>query len=98
VCLVAALPAVKNGAQRPGGGGSLEPSFSTKLFDAALDGKVVVRKQGSHLAKLAKKGKGKEAKLAYTCNVMTDNRNGFVVEAELRQVSVTRSSAKPRKT
>jgi hypothetical protein len=50
------------------------------------------------MAKLAKKGKGKEAKLAYTCNVMTDNRNGFVVEAELRQVSVTRSSANPRKT
>jgi transposase len=38
-------------------------------------------------AKLAKKGKGKEAKLAYTGNVMTENRNGFVVEAELRQVS-----------
>ena len=31
-------------------------------------------------AKLAKKGKGKEAKLAYTGNVMTENRNGFVVE------------------
>src|SRR6516165_11500707 len=29
-----------------------------------------------------KKGKGKEAKLAYTGNVMTENRNGFVVEAE----------------
>src|SRR6266571_5047462 len=38
-------------------------------------------------AKLSKKGKGKEAKLAYTGNVMTENRNGFVVEAELRQVS-----------
>ena len=32
-------------------------------------------------AKLAKKGKGKEAKLAYTGNVMTENRNGFVVES-----------------
>ena len=31
-------------------------------------------------AKLAEKGKGKEAKLAYTGNVMTENRNGFVVE------------------
>ena len=29
----------------------------------------------------------REAKLAYTGNVMTENRNGFVVEAELRQVS-----------
>src|SRR6516164_6993502 len=47
-------------------------------------------------AKLAKKGKGKEAKLAYTGNVMTENRNGFVVEAELRQVSgmVERETAK----
>ena len=47
-------------------------------------------------AKLAKKGKGKEAKLAYTGNVMTENRNGFVVELELRQVSgaVERETAK----
>src|SRR5262249_62376590 len=47
-------------------------------------------------AKLAKKGKGKEAKLAYTGNVITENRNGFVVEAELRQVSgaVERETAK----
>ena len=47
-------------------------------------------------AKLSKKGKGKEAKLAYTGNVMTENRNGFVVEAELRQASgmVERETAK----
>jgi hypothetical protein len=47
-------------------------------------------------AKLAKKGKGKEAKLAYTGSVMTENRNGFVVEAELRQMSgtVERETAK----
>src|ERR1700685_3229792 len=47
-------------------------------------------------AKLSKKGKGKEAKLAYTGNIMTENGNGFVVEAELRQVSgtVERATAK----
>jgi transposase len=47
-------------------------------------------------AKLYKKGKGKEAKLSYIGNVMTENRNGFVVEAELRQVSgmVERAAAK----
>ena len=47
-------------------------------------------------AKLSKKGKGKEAKLAFTGNVMTENRNGFVVEAQLRQVSgmVERETAK----
>jgi hypothetical protein len=37
--------------------------------------------------KLAKKGKGKEAKLAYTGSVMTENRNGSAVEVELRQMS-----------
>ena len=40
-------------------------------------------------AKLYKKGKGKEAKLSYIGNVMTENRNGFVVEAELLPVSGT---------
>ena len=40
-------------------------------------------------AKLYKKGKGKEAKLSYIGNIMTENRNGFVVEAELRRVSGT---------
>ena len=40
-------------------------------------------------AKLYKKGKGKEAKLSYIGNIMTENRNGFVVEAELRQASGT---------
>ena len=47
-------------------------------------------------AKLYKKGKGKEAKLSYIGNVMTENRNGFVVEAELRPVSgtVEREAAK----
>jgi hypothetical protein len=46
--------------------------------------------------KLYKKGKGKEAELSYMGNVMTENRNGFVVEAELRQVSgtVERETAK----
>jgi hypothetical protein len=44
-------------------------------------------------AKLSKKGKGKEAKLAYTGNVMTENRNGFVVEAELRQAFGAHSPA-----
>ena len=37
--------------------------------------------------KLYKNGKGKEAKLSYIGNVTTENRDGFVVEAELRQVS-----------
>lgn len=35
-------------------------------------------------ARLARKGNGQEAKLAYCGNVMTENRNGLVVEAELK--------------
>lgn len=36
-------------------------------------------------ARLAKKGKGKEAKLCFTGHAITENRNGLVVEAELTQ-------------
>jgi transposase len=47
-------------------------------------------------ARLYKKGKGKEAKLSFMGNAMTENRNGLVVEAELRPVSgtVEREAAK----
>ena len=38
-------------------------------------------------AELYKKGKGREAKLSYIGSVMSENRNGFAVEAELRPVS-----------
>src|SRR5947209_9901400 len=44
-------------------------------------------------AKLYKKGKGKEAKLSFIGNVMTENRNGFVVAADLREVSGTAERA-----
>ena len=40
-------------------------------------------------ARLARKGSGKEAKLSYCGNVLIENRNGLVVEAELRQASGT---------
>jgi transposase len=47
-------------------------------------------------SKLYRKGKGKEAKLSFMGNAMTENRHGFVVEAELRQASgtVEREAAK----
>jgi hypothetical protein len=34
-------------------------------------------------ARLYRKGKGKEAKLSYVGNALTENRHGLVVEAEL---------------
>jgi len=38
-------------------------------------------------ARLAKKSKGKEAKLCFSANVITENRHGLVVEAELVQAT-----------
>jgi transposase len=40
-------------------------------------------------AKLAKKGKGKEAKLSYTGHVLMENRNGLAVDAKLTQATGT---------
>ena len=47
-------------------------------------------------AKLYKKGKGKEAKLSFIGNVMTENRNGFVVAADVREASGTAERAAAR--
>jgi len=40
-------------------------------------------------AKLFRKGKGKEARMVYMGHVMTENRNGFVVDARLSQATGT---------
>ena len=40
-------------------------------------------------ARLARKGNGKEAKLSYCGNVMIENRNGLIVDAELFQANGT---------
>jgi transposase len=71
--------------------GSSEPPSSGRNGERDFHGEK--RRNETHAsttepeAKLYKKGKGKEAKLSYVGNVMTENRNGFVVEAELRQAS-----------
>jgi len=73
--------------------GSSEPPSSGRNGERDFHGEK--RSNDTHAsatepeAKLYRKGKGKEAKLSYIGNVMTENRNGFVVEAELRQVSGT---------
>ena len=38
-------------------------------------------------AQLARKGKGKEAKLSYSGNLLVENRNGLIVNAELLQAN-----------
>jgi len=40
-------------------------------------------------ARLARKGRGKEARLCYSGHALTENRNGLIVEAELTQTSGT---------
>jgi transposase len=40
-------------------------------------------------ARLARKGNGKEAKLSYTGNLMTENRNGLIVNTEVLQSNGT---------
>jgi transposase len=40
-------------------------------------------------ARLARKGNGKEAKLSYNGNLLTENRNGLIVNAELLQANGT---------
>ena len=40
-------------------------------------------------ALLARKGKGKEAKLSYTGNLLVENRNGLIVNAEVLQANGT---------
>ena len=73
--------------------GSSEPPSSGRNGERDFHGEK--RSNETHVsttepeAKRYRKGKGKEAKLYYIGNVMTENRNGFVVEAELRQVSGT---------
>ena len=40
-------------------------------------------------AKMARKGKGKEAKLSYNGNLLVENRNGLIVDAEVFQANGT---------
>ena len=40
-------------------------------------------------AQLARKGEGKEAKLSYTGNLLIENRNGLIVDAEVFQANGT---------
>ena len=40
-------------------------------------------------AQMARKGRGKEAKLSYTGNLLVENRNGLIVNTELFQANGT---------
>ena len=74
-------------------GGSDEPPAGGRNGERDFHGEK--RSNDTHLsttdpeAKLYRKGSGKEAKLSYIGNVMTENRHGLVVEAELGGASGT---------
>jgi len=73
--------------------GSDEPPSSGRNGERDFHGEK--RSNDTHVsttdpeAKLYRKGSGKEAKLSYIGNVMTENRHGLVVEAELGGASGT---------
>jgi transposase len=47
-------------------------------------------------AKLARKGKGKEAKLSYSGNLLVENRNGLIVNSEVFEANSSPTSRAPR--
>ena len=73
--------------------GSSEPQSSGRNGERDFHGET--RSNDTHAsttdpeAKLYRKGKGKEAKLSYIGNAMTENRHGLVVETELGSASGT---------
>ena len=73
--------------------GSSEPPSSGRNGERDFHGET--RSNDTHAsttdpeAKLYRKGKGKEAKLSYIGNAMTENRHGLVVETELGSASGT---------
>ncbi len=71
-----------------------EPASDTDdLSNPAVDFHGETRSNDTHESKtdpealLARKGSGKEAKLSFCGNVLIENRNGLVVDAELRQAT-----------
>ena len=82
--------------------GSSEPPSSGRNGERDFHGET--RSNATHAsttdpeARLYKKGKGKEAKLSFIGNVMTENRNGFVVAGGPACRLRARPSARPRAT
>ena len=91
---VAAWASIKSFAAKDGSG---EPPAPGRNGERDFHGEK--RSNATHAsttdpeARLYKKGQGKEAKLSFIGNVMTENRNGFVVAADLREASGTAERA-----
>jgi transposase len=70
------------GDEPPAGGGGRNPDVD---FHGQRRGNASHRSTTDPEARLARKGRGKEAKLCYAGHTLIENRNGLIVEAELTQ-------------
>jgi len=74
------------GEEPPAGDGGRNPDVD---FHGEQRGNETHRSSTDPEARLARKGRGKEAKLCYAGHTLIENRNGLIVEAELTQASGT---------
>jgi transposase len=70
----------------PAGGGGRNPDVD---FHGQRRSNATHRSTTDPEARLARKGRGREARLCYVGHALTENRNGLIVEAELTQASGT---------
>jgi len=75
--------------EKPKGDGEDDPGNPTVNFRGEKRSNKTHQSTSDPDARLARKGNGQEAKLAYCGNVMTENRHGLVVEAELKMARGT---------
>jgi transposase len=75
-----------DGEEPPASGGGRNQSVD---FHGERRGNVSHRSTTDPEARLARKGFGKEAKLCYAGHVLSENRNGLIVECELTEASGT---------
>ena len=79
-------PIEEGGGDDPPVGGGRNPDVD---FHGERRGIETHRSSTDPEARLARKGRGKEAKLCYAGHTLVENRNGLIVEAELTQASGT---------
>jgi transposase len=76
----------EEGKEPPASGGGRNPDVD---FHGERRGNLSHRSTSDPEARLARKGRGKEARLCYAGHTLIENRNGLIVEAELTQASGT---------
>jgi transposase len=79
-------PIAKDEGEEPPSGGGRNPNVD---FHGQRRGNQTHRSTTDPEARLARKGRGREAKLCYAGHTLVENRHGLIVEAELTQASGT---------